>query len=45
MAGAPDQSRILVAGVGNVLRGDDGFGVVTAWKRLCHGNGVSASGG
>lgn len=25
-------ARILVAGVGNVLRGDDGFGVELAWR-------------
>lgn len=30
------EKRILVAGVGNVLRGDDGFGVVTA-QRLIDG--------
>ena len=24
--------RILVAGVGNVLNGDDGFGVELAWR-------------
>lgn len=28
------EKRILVAGVGNVLRGDDGFGVVTAQRLI-----------
>jgi hydrogenase maturation protease len=27
-----DSARVLVAGVGNVLRGDDGFGVELAWR-------------
>ena len=30
--------RILVAGVGNVLRGDDGFGVTTARKLMSRGD-------
>lgn len=30
MAGAPP--RILIVGVGNVLHGDDGFGVELAWR-------------
>ena len=34
MPGAPHRPRILVAGVGNVLRGDDGFGVAAAWRLM-----------
>jgi hydrogenase maturation protease len=34
MAGAPRRPRILIAGVGNVLRGDDGFGVAAAWRLM-----------
>jgi hydrogenase maturation protease len=29
-----DSARILVAGVGNVLHGDDGFGVELAWRLM-----------
>jgi hydrogenase maturation protease len=29
-----DAARILVAGVGNVLHGDDGFGVELAWRLM-----------
>jgi len=34
--------RVLIAGVGNVLRGDDGFGVELAWRlqRRCWPDGV-----
>ena len=34
MAEEPHPPRVLIAGVGNVLRGDDGFGVVAAWGLL-----------
>ena len=30
----PPEERVLIAGVGNVLRGDDGFGVVVAQRML-----------
>ena len=30
----PPEQRVLIAGVGNVLRGDDGFGVVVAQRML-----------